>query len=227
MSRKRAILLAALLGAAFAAKRAHVGVDLLQTNPFFALDPAPCSRQRAFAACIVWVAFSVYWEVAAKGNTPERAAESSVSRGFHVFLTNIALLLQIAPIRGLGRLLPPMIPTVTGGFVVQALGLGLAIWARNHLGKNWSGRITIKEGHNLVRTGPYKKLRHPIYTGILTMYLGTAVIAGERLALVGLVVALLAYLRKIRLEDAALKQAFGAEYEAYQRESWGLVPWVI
>jgi protein-S-isoprenylcysteine O-methyltransferase Ste14 len=212
MTRKRAILLAALLGAAIGARMARIGTNLLQTNPFFALDPAPGSRQRAFAACIVWVAFSVYWEIAAKGGTPERAAESSASRGFHVFLTNIALLLQIAPIRGLGRLLPPSIPIVAGGFLVQATGLLLAIWARNHLGKNWSGRITIKEGHDLVRTGPYRKLRHPIYSGILTMYLGTVLITGERLALVGFVVALLAYLRKIRLEDAALKEAFGADF---------------
>jgi protein-S-isoprenylcysteine O-methyltransferase Ste14 len=227
MTRKRALLLAALLGAAFVAKRAHIGTDLLQNNPFFAVDPTPGSRQRAFAACIVWVAFSVYWEIAAKGRTPERAAESSLSRGFHVFLTNIALLLQIAPILGPGRLLPPSIPVVALGFIVQASGLLLAIWARNHLGKNWSGRITIKEGHDLVRTGPYKNLRHPIYSGILTMYLGTALITGERLGLVGLAVALLAYWRKIRLEDAALKEAFGAEYEAYQHQTWALIPGVL
>ncbi|HEX5434487.1 MAG TPA: methyltransferase, partial [Candidatus Angelobacter sp.] len=73
----------------------------------------------------------------------------------------------------------------------------------------------------------YRRLRHPIYTGILAMYAGVLLVTGERLALVGFVVVGLAYWRKIRLEEANLNVAFGAGYDAYRRESWALLPGIL
>jgi protein-S-isoprenylcysteine O-methyltransferase Ste14 len=136
----------------------------------------------------------------------------------------VALLLEIAPIRGLGRFLPASSLTLVAGLVVEALGLSLAIWSRRALGRNWSGEISIKVEHELIRSGPYKMLRHPIYTGLLAMYLGTAVVAGEWLSIIGLSVAVYAYWRKIRLEEANLQLAFGADYAVYRRETWALLP---
>lgn len=107
---------------------------------------------------------------------------------------------------------------------MEAVGLVLAIWARRRLGRNWSGEITIKVEHQLIRSGPYKLLRHPIYTGLLAMYAGTALVSGEWLAIIGFAIAAFAYWRKIRLEEANLKVAFGADYDAYSRETWALVP---
>jgi protein-S-isoprenylcysteine O-methyltransferase Ste14 len=102
--------------------------------------------------------------------------------------------------------------------------LSLAILARRHLGRNWSGEISIKVDHQLIRSGPYKKMRHPIYTGIFMMYAGTALVTGTWLALAGFAMAAFAYARKIRLEEANLNVAFGPEYAAYRRETWALVP---
>jgi len=102
--------------------------------------------------------------------------------------------------------------------------LFLAIWARRALGRNWSGEISIKVEHQLVRSGPYKLLRHPIYTGLLAMYAGAALVTGTWLAILGLAMAAFAYWRKIRLEEENLNVAFGAEYDAYRRETWALVP---
>jgi len=79
----------------------------------------------------------------------------------------------------------------------------------------------------LIRSGPYKRLRHPIYTGLLAMYVGAAVVTGTWLAVVGVAMAGFAYWRKIRLEEANLNVAFGAEYEAYRRETCALVPRVF
>ena len=110
------------------------------------------------------------------------------------------------------------------GLAVETAGLFLAIWARRALGRNWSGEISIKFEHELIRIGPYRKLRHPIYTGLLAMYAGAALVTGEWLAIIGLAMALLAYGRKIGLEEVNLNAAFGAEYEAYRRESWALLP---
>ena len=109
------------------------------------------------------------------------------------------------------------------GVAIQAMGAALAIWARVLLGRNWSGIIDIKAGHQLIRSGPYRLVRHPIYTGLLVMYLGTAVVTGEWLALPGVVAAMLAYARKIGLEEAALEAAFGEEYAVYRRDTRPLV----
>lgn len=178
-------------------------------------------------AVIPWLLFSLYWEIAAKDSAEARSSESKTSRGLHVFLANVAILLEIAPIRGLGRFLPVSYLLIAGGLAVEMMGLFLAIWARRALGRNWSGEISIKVEHQLIRSGPYQWLRHPIYTGLLAMYLGAALVMGTWLAIVGLAMAGFAYWRKIRLEEANLEVAFGADYDAYRRESWALVPWIF
>jgi protein-S-isoprenylcysteine O-methyltransferase Ste14 len=92
------------------------------------------------------------------------------------------------------------------------------------LGRNWSGEITIKDGHELIRTGPYGVIRHPIYTALLAMYFGTAIVSGEMHALAGLAIGIIAYLRKTRLEEANLVNAFGARYDSYRDDTWALLP---
>ena len=97
---------------------------------------------------------------------------------------------------------------MAAGLAIEAAGLFLAIVARRHLGRYWSGEITVKVDHRLIRTG------------LLTMYAGTALVTGTWLALAGFAMALIAYARKIRLEERNLRVVFGAEYEAYRRETW-------
>ena len=133
-------------------------------------------------------------------------------------------MLIFIPIRGLGRYVPAYALVMAAGLAVQAVGTLLAVWARIHLGRNWSGAIAIKVEHRLIRSGPYGLLRHPIYTGLLAMYIGLALVTGEWLALIGVAMAALAYWRKIRLEEAALDAAFGADYDSYRRTTWALMP---
>jgi protein-S-isoprenylcysteine O-methyltransferase Ste14 len=194
--------------------------------PALWMDRALISTWEFKAAIFAWVVFSVYWEIAGRNAAKAQKTESSASRGVHVFLANAALLLTIAPIHGIGRLLPPSAAVMIAGLAVEALGLCLTIWARRHLGRNWSGEISIKVDHELIRSGPYRLLRHPIYTGLLTMYVGTALVTGEWLAVVGVAAAVFAYWRKIRLEEANLNAAFAGEYEAWRRETWALLPGV-
>jgi protein-S-isoprenylcysteine O-methyltransferase Ste14 len=208
-----------------------VGVLAMRTGRDFSLVP-PSMRDQALlahfpfwvAGVLGWVMFSFYWEIEAKKAAPAKTSESNGSRAVHVFLANAALLLEVAPIRGLGRFLPASSLIMTAGLAIEAIGLFLTIWARRHLGRNWSGEITIKVDHQLIRSGPYKLLRHPIYTGLLAMYAGIAIVTGEWLAIIGFAMAAFAYWRKIRLEEANLKVAFGAEYESYRRETWALAP---
>jgi protein-S-isoprenylcysteine O-methyltransferase Ste14 len=193
--------------------------------PWLVFDGALKGHWPLFACSVLaWVAFSFYWEVAAKNAAEAQRTEARSSRAVHVFLVNVALLLELIPIRALGRYLPVSSFIMLAGLAVQAIGMILAVWARRHLGRNWSGAIAIKVEHKLIRSGPYRFLRHPIYTGLLAMYVGTAVVAGEWLALIGVAMVTFAYWRKIRLEEAALDTAFGADYLAYRQATWALLP---
>jgi protein-S-isoprenylcysteine O-methyltransferase Ste14 len=222
---KSAILPASLIGALTGALVAgvdhrHLRAFLLSASDRAVLSYWPC----LLAAMTGWIVFSVYWEIAAKNAANARQSESKASRAVHVFLTNAALPLVILPARGPGRFLPISLTIIGAGLLIEAAGLCLTIWSRRHLGRNWSGEISIKEDQELIRSGPYRRLRHPIYTGLLAMYAGTAVVTGEWLGVLGMAIAVFAYWRKIRLEEANLHLAFGADYDAYRRITWALVP---
>jgi protein-S-isoprenylcysteine O-methyltransferase Ste14 len=113
------------------------------------------------------------------------------------------------------------------GLVVGALGLGLRLWAISVLGRHFSVVVRTSAEQTLVRSGPYRRVRHPSYTGLLGIALGLPLVL---LSGVGLVVALLllplvlGY--RIQVEEVALQRRFGAAYEEYRRTSWRLVPWV-
>jgi protein-S-isoprenylcysteine O-methyltransferase Ste14 len=141
-------------------------------------------------------------------------------------LLNAALILLFWPAPGLtGWFLPMSFHfLVAVGASVPAAFVLLAIWARRHLGLNWSAELRIASDHQLVRTGPYRILRHPIYTAMLGMFLGTAIASNQYHALVGLALLVVAYVRKTRLEEQILLQTFGGDYEAYRRDTWSLAP---
>ena len=225
MERKH-ILWGALLGAAVGARLARVDFKV-PGIPGLERDAAMDGHWGFwFASVACWAVFSAYWEIAARNAAAAKVSETKASRAVHVALVNVAMILVLAPVRGLGRLLPVSPILMAAGLALVALGILLAMWARQHLGRNWSGEITIKVDHRLIRSGPYRLLRHPIYTGLLTMYAGAALVTGERLSAVGVAVVVIAYWRKIRLEERNLAVAFGDEWETYRGESWALVPGV-
>ena len=175
----------------------------------------------------LWLVFSIYWSIAAKDSAAKKSSESWWSRQLHLTLVNVALLLLVLPIPGLTRrFLPVSGALVAAGLAVQAAFILLAVWARRHLGSNWSGEVRIATGHQLVRTGPYRWVRHPIYTAVLGMYCGTLLVSGEIHAPIALTIVLLAYSRKISMEEKALRGAFGAEHEIYRQETWAWIPGV-
>jgi protein-S-isoprenylcysteine O-methyltransferase Ste14 len=112
------------------------------------------------------------------------------------------------------------------GIALVATGLGFAVWARSYLGTNWSSVVTLKEGHALVRTGPYKYVRHPIYSGLLLAVCGSAAVTGEWRGILALGLAILALLYKSRVEEARLRETF-SEYDAYCRHTAALVPFLF
>ena len=192
-------------------------------------NPRPLVHNRMFPALLLWFGFFVYWAIAGRNSAPTKNSESKKSTYFHALLLNSALILLFWPAPGLkGWFLPLGLPHLVAiGAIIQVAFMLLAIWARRHLGRNWSGAVRIAEGHELVRSGPYRLLRHPIYTAMLGMFLGTAISSGQYHALLGLFLLVIAYLRKTRLEDQILQQTFGPEFDAYRRDTWALVPLVF
>jgi protein-S-isoprenylcysteine O-methyltransferase Ste14 len=173
-------------------------------------------------------AFSVYWSIAARDSAPTKTSESKWSRGLHLTLVNGGVLLLILPVPGLTRrFLPVGNFLVVAGLIIEAAFILLAVWARRALGSNWSGEVRVATGHQLIRSGPYRYIRHPIYTAVLGMYCGVALVSGEIHAPIALVIVALAYWRKIRMEERAMSETFGADHEAYRRETWALVPFLF
>jgi protein-S-isoprenylcysteine O-methyltransferase Ste14 len=177
---------------------------------------------------ILWLSWIVYWISAAQRRAPNKRMETLLEGASYriplaigVFLTvfwRMPLFLQIPP---LGTRFP-LAAGIGLGFTVA--GLCFAVWARMHLGKYWSGRITLKENHRLIQTGPYALVRHPIYNGIILALFGTAITLGTISAFAGFAFMLISLVRKLKIEETWLRSQFGAEYEAYCNRVKALIP---
>jgi protein-S-isoprenylcysteine O-methyltransferase Ste14 len=113
------------------------------------------------------------------------------------------------------------------GFALAASGVFLACWSRHILGRNWSSVVQIKQNHDLIDSGPYRHVRHPIYTGLLLAFIGTALKVGDWRGLVAVAIVLVSFWRKLRMEERWLAEQFGPAYVAYMRRTKALVPGVV
>lgn len=225
----RQIVIAGVVGAVLGVvlKRRWLGPSLFAGH--FHYFDYNVEFNRITPALILWVLFSIYWTIASRNSAESKSSESKASTVYHQIMLNVALLLLFIPVPGLRTwFLPQRFHLlVMAGMAIQIGGFVLAVWARRHLGHNWSAEVRIGEGHELVRTGPYRMLRHPIYTAMLVMFIGTAVSSSQYHALLGVALLVVAYLRKTRLEENILRETFGTEWDAYHRETWRLVPLVF
>jgi protein-S-isoprenylcysteine O-methyltransferase Ste14 len=180
---------------------------------------------------VVWAAYLLYWRAVAYNVKTTQRLEPLASRIFRtvLFLAAIALLLfQKIPIPWLyWQFYPYSLLNFWGGAAITVAGLLFAIWARRHLGRNWSHSVTIKADHQLIETGPYALVRHPIYTGLLTGFLGTAIAVAQPRGVIAFALIFIALWVKLRLEEAWMRENFGAAYEEYSRRSAMLVPYVL
>ena len=113
------------------------------------------------------------------------------------------------------------------GNVICVAGLFVTLWARWTLAGNWSSDVTFKEGHELIETGPYRFVRHPIYTGLLIMCVGTAIEIGMLRGILGLALMTLGFWIKLKQEERLLMRHFPEEYPAYSKRVKALVPYVL
>jgi protein-S-isoprenylcysteine O-methyltransferase Ste14 len=181
---------------------------------------------------MLWSVWALYWVAAAFTAKPVRRSESTASRLSHYIPLGLAILLLTLPwfagtVLGT-RFLPRSATLFWIGTALLIAGMLFSVAARRHLGGNWSGTVTLKQDHSLIRTGPYRFVRHPIYTGLLLAIFGSGVIAlGEWRGLVALVLVTAAFLRKIQIEERFLSEQFGEAYVRYRQEVPALIPGLL
>lgn len=179
----------------------------------------------------LWLAWLIYWGVAARGAKETARHESAASRLSHYGPIVLGGLFYGVPGIAGATLEQPFLPPAAGwdalSIALVAAGLGFAVAARVWLAGNWSATVTLKHGHELVETGPYGLVRHPIYTGLLTALAGTALMVDKWRALIGLALMTAALVRKMAVEERFMREAFGEAYARYRAEVKALVPFVI
>jgi protein-S-isoprenylcysteine O-methyltransferase Ste14 len=171
-----------------------------------------------------WAAFWVYWLIAASSMKKGRIAWSRHLRVRAVLVVAVILLIRLGAVRGHDRSTDPWRAGI--GLVLFALGLGFAIWARVYIGRNWGPPMTERQEPELVTSGPYRMVRHPIYSGILVAGIGTAV-ALSWLWLIIVALAGMYFVYSATAEEHYLTAHFPDAYPTYKHSTKMLVPFVF
>jgi protein-S-isoprenylcysteine O-methyltransferase Ste14 len=175
-----------------------------------------------------WYVFAAYWLITWLRVKRTVAAESLTQRLLTILPMGLAVALlfsdslRIWPLRL--RFVPAEDWIVWSGIALTSLGVTVAIWARYCIGQYWSARVTLKEGHRVIRSGPYAFVRHPIYTGMQLAASGRAIVLGEWRGVLAVVVIFLAHSCKALREEALLTTELGEEYASYRRGTGFLFP---
>jgi protein-S-isoprenylcysteine O-methyltransferase Ste14 len=175
----------------------------------------------------LWIAFAAVWLTWALRTKPVKSRESVASRLSHIAFTVVGAYTMSGGIE-LHWLHIPIFPARSWlqflAILITAIGIGFAIWARAYLGGNWSSSVTVKVGHQLVRTGPYRWVRHPIYSGLILGLFGTALAQRRLGGLVSVALFYIGFKIKSRIEERTMLSTFGAHYEEYSRSTGAIIP---
>jgi protein-S-isoprenylcysteine O-methyltransferase Ste14 len=179
---------------------------------------------------VIWTLFGLFWVLPAAFGKRTIQKQPSGSRFLQLALLVAAYVLMAIPDLGWGvldqRLAPEGRTATAAGYGLLLAGLAFAGWARIFLGGNWSSNVTLKQDHTLVLSGPYRIVRHPIYTGLLAALLGTAIALGELRCFLGVMLAAIAWKIKSMSEEKFMMQRFGEQYDRYRTQVKALVPYI-
>jgi protein-S-isoprenylcysteine O-methyltransferase Ste14 len=172
-----------------------------------------------------WLIFVIFWLIAAL-NVKRTTERWSSATGISYFIASAVTywLLVRTEFFGYALLLPHGPGPSFLAVLLGIAGLIVTLWARIVLGRNWSGSITHKEGHELVERGPYRFVRHPIYTGMLLMVVATAIARGTWDSVLGLILFTAVHIWKLRREEALMIRYFPDSYPEYRARTKALVP---
>jgi protein-S-isoprenylcysteine O-methyltransferase Ste14 len=182
-------------------------------------------------AGFLWMALVLVWVVSALRTKRTIQRQSSASQLLYTAILLVGVYLIFARQTGVPwldrQLVVVGVPIVLVGLVTVLTGVIFSVWARMMLGGNWSNSVTVKEDHTLVRRGPYRVVRHPIYSGILLGMIGSALQRGEVRSFVGILICGLSFWLKTRAEEHFMVQRFGEEYLQYRHQVKALAPFIF
>lgn len=178
----------------------------------------------------IWIVVAVIWVAAAFGTKRAVKRQSPLTKlvEFACILAALELLFNPKPWPDVlrQRIVPdePLYGWLS--LFIACAGMTFTLWARLILGRNWSGTVTVKENHELIQRGPYRIVRHPIYTGLSLAFLGTALAFGELRGLIGVPILVFGWKYKANVEERFMTETFGEQYQRYRSEVKGLIPFV-
>jgi protein-S-isoprenylcysteine O-methyltransferase Ste14 len=178
-----------------------------------------------------WILFIVVWALAAIFTKRTVYRQPRVQRLAYMVPIVVGCWLLFNRSR-LPRLLSArIVPHADALLLVAAIlcvaGLGFCFWARTVLGRNWSGTVTLKEDHELIVRGPYRLVRHPIYTGMLGILLGTAILQGHAGGILGLLLVFASFWIKSSHEEEVMLKQFPEQYPAYRARVKRIIPFIV
>lgn len=181
---------------------------------------------------VCWLAFVLFWFASWSWSKPVAERQSRTGRRLYLLLLfvgftclwNAGSLASVYPLNI--RFIPYSSPTMNLANALAVISISLAIWARVTLGSNWSASVQIKENHELVISGPYQFVRHPIYTAMLGLFLATSIALGTVGGFAGLPFVLVSCLVKLRQEEAFMARQFPDQYSDYKKRTRKLIPYI-
>jgi len=179
---------------------------------------------------VIWIAWLVYWKISARGVKAAVRQETPGQRISHFGPLWAAALLFSFPNRfpRLGQHVFPISGTTfLIGTLILIVGLLFSVWARVALGTNWSATVTVKQDHELIESGPYHWVRHPIYTGILAGFIGSAIAQDRWTSFLAVALVFAGFWFKLLREEAWMRETFGDRYAAYSQHTARLIPFVL
>ena len=175
-----------------------------------------------------WIVLVAYWVVGALKTRRTVSQEPFASRALFIFLEILGYVLLFSGQAGIGalghRVVHRTYALSAAGVALTWIGIAIALWARWHLGQYWSARVTLKEDHKLIRTGPYAHFRHPIYSGIDLAAVGGALTIDKWRCVAGVSLIVLGYWMKARKEESMLAAQFGEAFQELCRHTGFLIP---
>jgi protein-S-isoprenylcysteine O-methyltransferase Ste14 len=182
---------------------------------------------------IVWAVLSIYWLITSFKTKEHAQMESFIKRFVLYWLPLIVAALLLGPGEWFGHTIirenfvPHSNMVGIAGLILSVFGVALACWSRYLLGQNWSLSVQLKHDHKLIVNGPYSYVRHPIYSGLLLLFLGNAIVVGDWRGLIAVALVFISFWFKLLKEEKWMISNFGVQYQEYMRTTKALFPWII
>jgi protein-S-isoprenylcysteine O-methyltransferase Ste14 len=180
---------------------------------------------------VCWMIFCGIWLIAALSTKRSVYRESRAQRlRYSILLVAGCFLLFRGHRLGYplnARVIPEMDAIAVTAVISCVAGLVFCLWARAALGRNWSGAITLKEEHELIVRGPYRIVRHPIYTGLLAMLIATVIVQGHLAGIIGAALVFISFWIKLSHEEKVMLKQFPDQYAVYQQRVKRIIPFVL